>query len=215
VDEASLTTAHQRWDDAWRDDRQRAPWLEPDAAVERVVAGIAPGSRCLDVGCGVGRHSALLARHGFAVVATDASAAAVDQTRQAIGPTCARTTFDALPFVDGAFSYVLAWNVVYHGDGAVVRDALGDIARVLRAGGTYQATMLSKRNAKFGRGVEVRPDTWMLDGDTGDKAHPHFYCDETALRALHEPWFDVVSVEEVEQQRTAGAWHWQFVARRR
>jgi SAM-dependent methyltransferase len=211
-----LATAHQRWDDAWRDDAERAPWLDPDGAVERVVDALKSGARCLDVGCGVGRHGALLARRGFSVVATDASPAGVAQARHAPALRCALATFDHLPFTDGAFDYVLAWNVVYHGDRTIVARALDDVARVLRSGGVYQATMLSKRNNKYGRGVEVRPDTFVVDDDDkGDKAHPHYYCDESGLRALHEPRFELVDLEEVEQQRKAGAWHWQFVARRR
>ncbi len=215
MDEADLATAHRRWDDAWQDDAQRAPWLDPDPAVDRVADRLPAGARCLDIGCGVGRHSALLAARGFVVVATDASRAAIARTRQVGKLSCARTTFGDLPFVHDAFDYVLAWNVVYHGDGPIVAGALRDIARVLRPGGMYQATMLSKRNAKFGRGVEIRPDTFVLDGDAGDKSHPHFYCDEVGLRALHDPWFELLELDEVEQQATPGAWHWQFVTRRR
>jgi SAM-dependent methyltransferase len=215
VEETKLATAHQRWDDAWQDAAERAPWVDPDPAVARAVDELPAGARCLDVGCGIGRHSALLARRGFAVVATDASATAVVATRQAGAVPCARSTFGDLPFADRTFDYVVAWNVVYHGDRTIVAHALGDVARVLRPRAVYQATMLSKRNEKYGRGVEVRPDTFVVDGDAGDKAHPHFYCDEDGLLALHEPWFELRDVEEVEQQGKAGAWHWQFVMRRR
>ncbi len=215
MEETHLATAHRRWDDVWQDAAERAPWLDPDPAVERIAAGLRAGARCLDIGCGIGRHSALLARRGFEVVATDASAAAVAATRDVGGIECVRSTFGDLPFADRSFEYVVAWNVVYHGDGTIVAHALDDVARVLHPGGVYQATMLSKRNEKYGRGVEVRPDTFVLDGDTGDKAHPHFYCDDEGLRALHDPWFELLDLEEVEQQGKAGAWHWQFAMRRR
>jgi hypothetical protein len=55
----------------------------------------------------------------------------------------------------------------------------------------------------------------VLGDDPGDKAHPHFYCDEGALRVLHDPWFELFDLDEVEQRGKAGAWHWQFVMRRR
>jgi SAM-dependent methyltransferase len=215
LDETNLATAHRRWDDAWQDDAERAPWLDPDPAVVRVVDGLATGARCLDVGCGVGRHSGLLARRGFLVVATDASRSAISQARRVGALGCVLTTFADVPFADHTFDYVLAWNVVYHGDRTIVAQALEGIARVSRPGAVYQATMLSKRNEKYGRGVEVRPDTFVLGDDPGDKAHPHFYCDEGALRVLHDPWFELFDLDEVEQRGKAGAWHWQFVMRRR
>ncbi|MDZ4825557.1 MAG: class I SAM-dependent methyltransferase [Actinomycetota bacterium] len=48
----------------------------------------------LDVGSGLGRHALHFARAGL---------------------------FTALPFAAGAFDYVLAWNVLYHGDAEAVR----------------------------------------------------------------------------------------------
>ena len=55
---------------------------------------------------------------------------------------------------------------------------------MLRPGGTPQLTMLSKRNRAFGIGREIRPDTFVDDAGTGDKAHPHFYVDATTLTAM-------------------------------
>ena len=49
-----------------------------------------------------------------------------------------------LPFAPGAFDYVLAWNVIYHGDGTSVVRALSEIARVLRPGGRLMVLEFSR-----------------------------------------------------------------------
>ena len=88
---------------------------------------------------------------------------------------------------------------------------------MLKPGGTFQGTMLSKRNAGFGIGTEVAPNTFVReadeDGDDSDKAHPHFYCNAAELVELLAG-FELVGLRDIEQKK-AGAWHWQFVAERR
>ena len=85
---------------------------------------------------------------------------------------------------------MLSFNVLYHGDPGIVRTAIGEIRRVLKPGGIFQGTMLSKRNAGFGVGTEVAPDTFIRDAgddmDDSDKVHPHFYCDAAGLVALYD-----------------------------
>jgi hypothetical protein len=59
---------------------------------------------------------------------------------------------------------------------------IAEIWRVLKPGGLYQGTMLSKRDAQFGCGRPVAPDTFIRGSDP--KAHPHYYCDLAGLAAL-------------------------------
>ena len=59
---------------------------------------------------------------------------------------------------------------------------LAEIWRILKPRGLYQGTMLSKRDAQFGRGRPVAPDTFIRGGDA--KAHAHYYCDLAGLAAL-------------------------------
>lgn len=63
-----------------------------------LLAHLPPGGRLLEIGCGAGRDAVFLAEHGFAVVAADASAAMLDQARNAPG-----AAFTAYP--DSACSY--------------------------------------------------------------------------------------------------------------
>ena len=71
--------------------------------------------------------------------------------------------------------------------------------------------MLSKRDAQFGRGSQVAPDTFIRGSDP--KAHAHYYCDLAGLTALLAG-FDVLSLTQ-EEQRRPGSWHWHILAERR
>lgn len=114
--------------------------------VDLARAGIVAGERVLDVGCGGGRHAYACARAGADVVAVDLSTAELEQVvallaaMDAAGelPAGTRTTAvagdaGALPFPDGAFSRVVASEVLEHldDDGR----ALEELARVLVPGG--------------------------------------------------------------------------------
>lgn len=213
-----LATAHEHWDAQWQDAEARASWEVPEDRVLGCARDVLRhgGQRALDLGCGVGRHALALARLGFAVDAIDMApaglvrlAALAEQNGLAVATQTASMT--ELPFDDGSFDYIVSWNVIYHGDEAIVRGCLGEIRRVLRPGGTYQGTMLTKRNRNFGRGEEVAPDTWVNPG-TRDKAHPHYYCDAAGLVALFEG-FEMLTLEDYEQR--PGSNHWHVIAERR
>jgi tellurite methyltransferase len=216
-------TAHQVWDVRWGTSEGRADWLAPDPEVRDVAERLADRLqtvKALDLGCGVGRHALLFAKLGFETAAVDMAEQGLAEARRAaeaegLSISTRVAPMTELPFADSAFDYVLAFNVLYHGDDTVVRTAFGEIARVLKPGGTFQATMLSKRNAGFGLGTEISPNTFVREagqGDDSDKAHPHFYCDAAELVALLVG-FELVSLRDVAQ-KSPGHMHWQFVAER-
>lgn len=218
MDRSNIATAHQSWNERWATPAGRAGWLEPEADVIDTATGLMENPRpcALDLGCGVGRHALYLAAQGFEVWAMDASSNGIgvvrDEASQHDLPLHLSVgAMTELPYRDGQFDYVLAWNVIYHGDGEIVRRCIREIYRVLRPGGIYQGTMLSKRHHTFGLGRELAPNTFVLDGH-GDKSHPHFYCNAVELVALHDP-FEIVSLVD-RNQGEAGNQHWHLVAER-
>jgi len=223
VTEASdLATAHREWDKRWNvaDDQQPDRWREPDPLVMSVVPALRERgtTRALDLGCGLGRHAHLLASEGFSpVVGLDGSDAGLAYARRhaevaGLSIDYRQGAFYEIPFADSSFDLVVGWNVIYHGDGDVVRRTLDEIRRVLAQGGLYVATMLSKRNTRFGKGREVRPDTFVVDDALGDEVHPHFYCESRRLLQLHHG-FEVLELRDREQGGR-GAWHWEFILER-
>jgi len=209
-------TAHVTWDKRWQTEEGRADWIKPADDVATLIASLKQTGpvKALDLGCGVGRHALAFARAGFETHAMDlaeAGLAELDKSARAGGLTVSThlAPMTELPFEDNSFDYVLSFNVIYHGDPSIVKKAISEIARVLKPGGTYQGTMLSKRNGNFGLGTEVAPDTFVRDGDD-DKDHPHFYCNAAELVEL----FDGFELRYLEDKlhRKPGSWHWHMIA---
>lgn len=209
-------TAHRAWNNLWQTAEGRADWLTPEADVldGAKLARDRGGRRALDLGCGVGRHALAFASLGFETAALDGSEAGIRELRAQA--TAAGLTVETgvgfmtdLPYADATFDYVLSFNVIYHGDGEIVRRAIAEIRRVLKPGGIYQCTMLSKRNVNYGEGTEIAPDTFVRDGD-GDKDHPHFYCNAAELVALFAD-FELLSLSDREHSKS-GSWHWHLLA---
>ena len=172
----------------------------------------------LDLGCGVGRHALLLAEHGFDVEAIDGSPAGlavVCETAAARGLSVGlhQGLADALPFPDVSFDYVLSWNVIHHGTLGDLGRRLGEIWRVLRPAGLLQVTVLSTRDANYGIGRAIAPDTFVID-QVERKGHPHCYCDAATLVGLLAG-FDLLTLSQQLQERRPGSHHWHIIAERR
>ena len=149
------------------------------------------GERALDLGCGTGEFTAMLAQAGADVVGAEVAQAAIDRARRAHpelrfilvpveGP---------LPFDDGAFELVWASEVIEH-----IADTarwLSEVRRVLRPGGRFLLTTPHHRRlAILLRGLE--PYAHPLSD------HLHLYTRTSLAQTLAEFAFAEVSV------RTAG-----------
>jgi tellurite methyltransferase len=172
------------------------------------------------LGAGIGRHALALAEAGHHVTALDAAEAATAAiAAAAFAKGLTITTVEApmtdLPFEPASFDHVLAWNVIYHGDEAVVRRTLAEVARVLRPGGNFMATMLSARRLPVeqarAKGREISRNTWVFEGP-GDKVHPHYFCDASDLVSLL--WgFELLTLFD-RPHTSPGSWHWHLLAER-
>ena len=116
--------------------------------------GVQPGDLVLDAGAGFGRHAFELARRGANVVALDYAADEVIATRNVFGAMLEggeiaadryvgvlRGDATRLPFADGAFDRVITSEVLEHIQADV--DAIAELVRILRPGGTFAATVPS------------------------------------------------------------------------
>jgi SAM-dependent methyltransferase len=108
-----------------------APWLRP-----------APGTRVLDVGCGVGRWSRLLAARGARVTGIDLSPTMIGEARrralaQGLGSACRFLVADVATLAAGEkFDLVLSVTVLQHIlDPAALRSSLERMTQHLAAGG--------------------------------------------------------------------------------
>jgi len=111
------------WYDGWR------PELTPDesGALMRLL-GRSEG-RCLDLGCGTGVATAVVAELGWSVVGIDLSSGLLEVAR-ARGLEVVEGPAEELPFEDGSFD--AAVSVWTHTDVADFAAAMNEVARVLR-----------------------------------------------------------------------------------
>lgn len=220
MNDIATDSAHQYWNAEWRRADGNSPWAQPEPWVLDQAKTLAPGSRILDLGAGIGRHALAFAAMGHLVTALDAaesSGAAITGTARAqqLSIDTRHAPMTELPFDAASFDHVLAWNVIYHGDEAIVRRTLAEVARVTRPGGTFMATMLSARRLPVEQakaaGREISRNTWVFDGP-GDKVHPHYFCTAPDLLALLRG-FEVFTLYD-RPHESPGSWHWHLLAER-
>lgn len=155
---------------------------------------------------------------GFDITALDAAQEGLAEIDKAqAGVTTILGRMDDLPFEDVAFDHVLSWNVIYHGDETILLNTIGEVRRVLKPGGTFMLTMLSKRRLwidreKLNGPKEISRNTWVFDEDMTDKRHPHYYCGAVEMLALFQG-FEVLWMEDREHDRP-GSWHWHLILER-
>lgn len=104
------------------------------------------GRRVLDLACGTGRYSRLLAEtHAADVVAVDFCVPMLKQV-SAINRVCA--SMMRLPFANDAFDVVISGLALGHASG--IRPWMAEVARVLRANGTLLYSDFHPEAARMG-----------------------------------------------------------------
>ena len=211
-------TADKHWNKIWGEIAEGSKWLTPEADVKRWAEGLSYGATILDLGAGVGRHALSLQAAGFDLTALDAAPEGLDEIdKTGTDVTCQLGRMDDLPFEDGTFDHVLSWNVIYHGDETVLLNTISEVRRVLKLGGTFMLTMLSKRRLrndqeKLKSPKEISRNTWVFNDERSDKRHPHYYCSAVEMLALFQG-FEVKWMEDREHDKP-GSWHWYLILER-
>lgn len=176
------------------------------AATRQLIrwTGIGSGTRVLDLGCGVGQTSCLLAkRFGAAVTGLDKSARMVARARERAKSLAADVDFVegdayALPFPQETFEVVLAESVTLFLDRAKV---LSECFRVLKPGGRVADVVMTCHEPVP---AEVLDGLERLEGV---RMHP--MSPEEWLAAYHDAGFEVLRSEFVSGI-SDGASVWSF-----
>jgi 2-polyprenyl-3-methyl-5-hydroxy-6-metoxy-1,4-benzoquinol methylase len=96
------------------------------------------GKKVLEIGCGMGLHSELMARSGAILSAIDLSPTSVEATKNRFAlknlkGDILKADAEHIPFPDQSFDFVWSWGVIHHSSrtARIVRE----ISRVLKPGG--------------------------------------------------------------------------------
>jgi ubiquinone/menaquinone biosynthesis C-methylase UbiE len=120
------------------------------------LAGIAPGMRVVDVGCGPGiltRSAQRRVGAGGAAYGIDASPEMValaerEAARRGVAARFQLGVAEALPFPDGMFDVVMSRLVIHHLPGDLKARAFAEMRRVLRPGGRCLALEFDPRGSR-------------------------------------------------------------------
>jgi ubiquinone/menaquinone biosynthesis C-methylase UbiE len=130
-------------------------WRNP--ASNRVVvehAGVRPGDRVLDIGCGPGAALENARRLGAEVYGVDPSPSMVARAaRRVPEATVVEGSAERLPFPDGTFSHVLAISTFHHW--ASQEAGIDEAHRVLAPGGRFLNVERKLKPGKDGHGLDL------------------------------------------------------------
>ena len=175
------------WDEQWTETKTIQKWLKPDEMVIQLARSLkAQGSkRAFDLGCGAGRHVILLAREGYEVYASDFSEPAVRYCqewlrRERLTATVVKNDMTEIPYPDGFFDFVIAYNVIYHTTFNGMKQLVRTIHHKLRPEGYLFVTLKSTEGWLYGRGVEIEKNTFLRPG----KGVPVHFSTEDEIETL-------------------------------
>jgi len=189
------------WELAWRDQR----WAETSPPLPVVVDFADDLKRegvktVLDLGCGAGRHSILLGKAGFQVVALDISETALRilegrlKTASIDNVTLVRHEMWELPFIDDYFDGVVCTNVLHHGKLVQIKQMTRELHRVMEEGASAFVVALSTADFRRGNGKKLEPNTYVFtEGEERGIIH-HFFPRQELQSCFGK--FEIVSFEE-------------------
>ena len=209
-DPASVAAAYDRWTEdqllerLWGDHVHLGHYGDPptsrdfrqakEAFVHELVRWsgldqLPPGSRLLDVGCGIGGSARILARdYGFDVLAISISPAQIERARQ-LTPTdlashCRFAVMDALQLelADGSVDAV--WSVEAGPHMPDKQRYADELLRVLRPGGLLAVADWNRRD--LADGAFNRRERWVMRQLLDQWAHPEFASIASFRRNLEQ-----------------------------
>ena len=186
------------WDDVFRDHGH--VFAEPHDAMPGIAQALHEGGgrSLLDLGSGTGRHVVYFARQGFATFGIDIAPEGLRLTQQWLASEgltaglCRQNLMAGLPYRDASFDALVSVQVMHHAPIAVIRDLIGEMARVL-VPGELVFVSVAKNRGQAREYREIEPGTLVpLDG--WEVGLPHHFFTPDELRDEFVPFFTVSDV---------------------
>lgn len=162
----------------------RAWFDKPNTFARSVTKDFLPGSRLLELGCGIGADARYFAKLKMQVIATDFSDRIIEQNKNFQLSNLQFKTMDiaqSFPFSDGYFDIVYAHLSLHYFTDAITRQVFDEIARVLKPAGKLYFSCRSISDPLYGEGEMVERDVF-----TRDQHIRHFYSTNYTKAVLAE-----------------------------
>jgi ubiquinone/menaquinone biosynthesis C-methylase UbiE len=195
---AGVRQTYERIGDHFSKTREYA-WPE----VESFVSDAGDAGTALDIGCGNGRHSELLADTADRVVGVDASRALLSEAATRVGDAVSLVLGDAsrLPLVADSVDLAVYVATLHHlPTAADRRDSLDELARVLAPEGRALVSVWSTAHDRFDAAADAETgfDTtvdWTLPGGETVPRYYHIYAPAEFRRELDDSGLETESFE--------------------
>ena len=156
--------------------------------------------KALDIGCGGGRHSIVLAKAGFVVYGVDFSKSAIKRAKENAFTenVLDKTHFQTgdvlhLPYTDNFFDVVNDDGCLHHIAKKDWNVYLANIRRVLKQNGIFRIKVFSNNCEFYDKNKPKHSkEHWIL---IPHKDYTYFF-DETELKKLLEADFEIITFEE-------------------
>jgi ubiquinone/menaquinone biosynthesis C-methylase UbiE len=162
--------------------------------------------KVVDLGCGAGRHSILLANSGFEVIGIDISRNALRlasrwaQKEKLENAVFVRATMTNIPLTDHCSDAVISVSVVQHALKRDIATTVNEVHRILRDDGHFVLNVTSTKDPRYGTGRMVENNTfWFLEAYEQKKSGElhHFFTRSEVTRMMRNfPLVRVIATNE-------------------
>lgn len=193
--------AKTTWNNEWKREANRDFWNKSDDYVIQFANqyNIGDDDVVLDLGCGIGRHTIYCAQRGAYVYAVDESSTAIEKLTlesTMLNLKVQTAISDYLLFnASVKFDYIIAFNVIYHGDITHFKSSILKCYDLLKPNGKLFFTCPSRSDDKYGNGNYVAEHTY----ESLNSIHPgdmHYFTDEVELKSIMGNLFTVIINKE-------------------
>lgn len=145
-------------------------------------------NRVLDLGCGTGRHTVMLAKAGFDVYGMDVSKEGLRLTRRWLKELNLKaklkhaSCYKRFPFKDNFFDAIISIQVIHHAKIDKIRYCISEIERVLKPCGIIFITFAKSRYGNIPKRFKIIELRTYVKVEGEEEGLPHYIYNQSLLR---------------------------------